>query len=102
MTGRKRVQNSVKQRQRSRRRIYFNKGMSRTTNINDLIFPLFVIHTDNIEELDGILWIDDQVLDDKNMPGDTLGLRRIQSPMKSIYPLKYMICLLYTSDAADE
>ena len=91
MTGRKRVQNSVKQRQRSRRRIYFNKGMSRTTNINDLIFPLFVIHTDNIEELDGILWIDDQVLDDKNMPGDTLGLRRIQSPMKSIYPLKYMI-----------
>ena len=91
MTGRKRVQNSIKQRQRSRRRIYFNKGMSRTTNINDLIFPLFVIHTDNIEELDGILWIDDQVLDDKNMEGETLGLRRIQSPMKSIYPLKYMI-----------
>ena len=54
-------------------------------------FPLFVIHTDNVEEIDGILWIEDQVLDDKNMSGETLGVRRLQSPMKSIYPVKYMI-----------
>ncbi len=54
-------------------------------------FPVFVIHTDNVEEIDGITWIDDQVLDDKNMSGETLGQRRIQTPMKSIYPLKYMI-----------
>jgi len=54
-------------------------------------FPIFVIHSDNVEELDGILWLDDQVLDDKNMEGDSLGMRRIQSPMKSIYPLRYMI-----------
>lgn len=54
-------------------------------------FPLFVIHTDNVEEIDGILWIEDQVLDDKNMSGETLGVRRLQSPMKSIYPLRYMI-----------
>ena len=50
-------------------------------------FPVFVIHTDNVEEIDGILWIDDQVLDDKNMSGETLGARRLETPMKSIYPL---------------
>ena len=33
-------------------------------------FPVFVIHTDNVEEIDGITWIDDQVLDDKNMSGE--------------------------------
>ena len=54
-------------------------------------FPIYVIHSDNVEELDGILWLDDQVLDDKNMQGDSLGMRRIQTPMKSIYPLRYMI-----------
>ena len=57
----------------------------------DLRFPVFVIHSDNVELIDGIIWLDDQVLDDKNMSGDTLGQRRIQSPMNSIYPLRYMI-----------
>ena len=56
-----------------------------------LVFPCFVIHSDNVELIDGILWLDDQVLDDKNMSGHTLGIRRIQSPMNSIYPLRYMI-----------
>ena len=54
-------------------------------------FPVFSVHTDNVEFIDGILWIDNQVLDDKNMSGDTLGKRRLQSPMKSLYPLKYML-----------
>ena len=54
-------------------------------------FPVYVVHSDNVELIDGILWIEDQVLDDKNMSGETLGQRRLQTPMKSIYPLKYMI-----------
>ena len=54
-------------------------------------FPVFSVHTDNVEFIDGILWIDNQVLDDKNMSGNTLGKRRLQSPMKSLYPLKYML-----------
>ena len=56
-----------------------------------LQFPIFPVHTDEITLVDGILWIENQVLDDKNMKGKTLGMRRIQSPMKSIYPIKYMI-----------
>jgi len=54
-------------------------------------FPLYVVHTDEVIEADGILWIEDQVLDDKNMSGETLGKRRLQTPMKSLYPLRYMI-----------
>jgi len=60
-------------------------------NYDNIDFPVFVLHTDNIELIDGILWIDNQVLDDKNMLGITLGMRRLQSPMKSLYPLKYML-----------
>jgi len=54
-------------------------------------FPIFVLHTDEIISVDGILWIENQVLDDRNMKGETLGMRRLQSPMTSIYPLKSMI-----------
>ena len=65
--------------------------LRRNKDYNNIDFPVFVLHTDNIELIDGILWIDDQVLDDKNMSGKTLGIRRLQSPMKSLYPLKYML-----------
>ena len=54
-------------------------------------FPVFVLHTDEIMSVDGILWIENQVLDDTNMKGETLGIRRLQTPMTSIYPLKSMI-----------
>lgn len=54
-------------------------------------FPIFAIHTADVDTIDGITWIEDQVLDDKNMSGETLGLRRLQTPMKSIYPLKIML-----------
>ena len=54
-------------------------------------FPIYPVHTDDVIGVDGILWIENQVLDDRNMKGKTLGLRRLQSPMKSIYPIKYMI-----------
>ena len=49
------------------------------TDKKDLVFPIFVLHSDNVELLDGILWLDDQVLDDKNMKGRSLGIRRLQS-----------------------
>jgi len=60
-------------------------------NYEAIVFPVYTVHTDNVEMADGILWVEDQVLDDRNMKGKTLGLRRLQSPMKSIYPLKYMV-----------
>ena len=56
-----------------------------------IIFPVFTIHTDDVVLSDGLLWIENKVVDDTNMKGETLGMRRLQSPMSSIYPLKYMI-----------
>tara|TARA_R110001592_G_scaffold301737_1_gene573155 strand:+ start:298 stop:777 length:480 start_codon:yes stop_codon:yes gene_type:complete len=58
---------------------------------DNITFPVFPVHTDEIILLDGLLWIENQVLDDTNMKGKTLGIRRLQSPMKSIYPIKYML-----------
>jgi hypothetical protein len=51
-------------------------------------YPVYVIHGEP-EELDNMLWLEDQVIDDRNMLGKSLGIRRLQTPMKSIYPLKY-------------
>ena len=83
---------SLQQRQRSQRRcMRLIREQSRIFTLDEIEFPIFVIHSDNVEEIDGLLWLDDQVVDDKNMSGETLGKRRLQSPMKSIYPLKYMI-----------
>ena len=36
-------------------------------------FPVWVINSDNIWEQDGIIFIDDKVLDDRNQKGDTIG-----------------------------
>ena len=86
---------SIKARQRAQRRVWSMNKQKRAKYMvdrkEDLRFPVFVIHSDNVELIDGIIWLDDQVLDDKNMSGETLGQRRIQSPMNSIYPLRYMI-----------
>ena len=53
-------------------------------------YPIYII-SEEPEEIDGLLLIGDQIVDDKNMPGETLGLRRLQTPMKSKYPLRYQI-----------
>ena len=53
-------------------------------------FPIYVINEEP-EEIDGLVIIGDQVVDDKNMDGSSIGIRRLQTPMKSIYPLRYQI-----------
>jgi hypothetical protein len=35
-----------------------------------------------------VLFLDGLVLDEKNMPGKTLGIRRLQSKRKDLYPLR--------------
>lgn len=60
-------------------------------NIHDPRYPVFVLPNSNWSLQDGLLFLDDVVLDDKNMPGETLGIRRLQTPFKEIVPLKYSI-----------
>lgn len=55
---------------------------------NKIQFPAFKINSDNFIASDNIIWIDGKVLDDRNMPGKSLGIRRLETPFKGLYPLK--------------
>lgn len=51
-------------------------------------FPVYVLPSDNWESLDGLLFVDGELVDDKNMSGKTLGIRRLQSPFREQLPLR--------------
>lgn len=59
--------------------------------LNRIKFPVYVLPNSNWSRSDGLLYLDDKLLDDTNMPGETLGVRRLQSPMKGFFPLKKKI-----------
>jgi hypothetical protein len=51
----------------------------RFKDIKTIVFPVFKLRSADWYEQDGVLFDDrGAVLDDKNMPGSTLGVRRIQ------------------------
>jgi hypothetical protein len=57
-------------------------------NLNSIEYPVFILPSSNWDSADGLLYLDGVILDDKNMPGETLGVRRIQSPFQDLVPLK--------------
>jgi hypothetical protein len=50
-------------------------------SLDKIEFPIFKLPSDNWSVSDGLLTIDGVLIDDKNMPGHTLGMRRIQTPL---------------------
>lgn len=50
-------------------------------------FPVYVLPSDNWFEADNVLFLNDFVIDEKNMPGPTLGIRRLQCGRKDLLPL---------------
>lgn len=60
-------------------------------NYKKIKFPVYKIDSFNYERVDGLLFIDNQLVDDKNMKGDTLGVRRIQTPHRDLYVLNKKI-----------
>lgn len=56
--------------------------------IDKIQFPVYVLPSSNWELVDGLLYVDQLLVDDKNMPGDTIGKRRLQTPFKNLQPLK--------------
>jgi hypothetical protein len=50
-----------------------------------------MLPSDNIWKEDGIVYVDGHIVDDRNMPGKTLGMRRIQTPFRNLLPLKKSI-----------
>lgn len=61
------------------------------SNLHKVVFPVFPIGSSNWSQSDGLLYLDNEILDDKNMAGLTLGARRIQTPFHSLYTLKKCI-----------
>jgi len=51
-------------------------------------FPVYCLPSSNWHTVDGLLYVDNILVDDKNVPEPTLGLRRLKSPFKNILPLK--------------
>jgi hypothetical protein len=56
--------------------------------LNNIHYPAFKLPSDDWELKDGLLYLEGMLLDDINMPGKTLGIRRMQTPFKSLFPLK--------------
>ena len=56
-----------------------------------LQFPLYPLPSDDWFETDGVLFINNMVVDEKNMPGETLGVRRVQCGRRDLLPLKKAI-----------
>lgn len=56
--------------------------------LENIEYPAFKLPSDNWSLQDGLLYLDAQVLDDRNMPGKTLGIRRLQTPFRDLVKLK--------------
>lgn len=58
-------------------------------DIRHIHFPAYIVdaETDNFYAKDGIVYVDGKVIDDKNMPGSLLGVRRLQTYFTDLYPL---------------
>jgi hypothetical protein len=58
-------------------------------NFNTIAFPIFRTEKGNWDKVDGLLMLDDRIIDDTNMPGHTLGIRRLQThtALKDLVPL---------------
>lgn len=60
-------------------------------NINKIKFPVYILPSGNWSRQDGLLFLDEKIVDDRNMSGDSLGIRRLQTSHKNILPLKHQI-----------
>ena len=60
-------------------------------SINKVRFPVYSMPSSNWNRQDGLLFLDGQIVDDRNMSGDSLGIRRLQTPHKNLFPLRYQI-----------
>jgi len=60
-------------------------------NTDKVQFPVFLLGSGNWSKADGLLFLDNEIVDDKNQRGTTLGARRMQTPHKNLYVLKRML-----------
>ena len=53
-------------------------------------YPVYILPSNTWYSKDGIVLLDQKVLDDKNQSGETLGLRRMQTPLKNLHRIHRM------------
>ena len=51
-------------------------------------FPVFLLYSGEWERADGLLFVEGKVVDDTNMIGSTMGIRRLQTSYPDLYKLK--------------
>lgn len=56
--------------------------------IQKVKFPVYSLPSNNFDVIDGIAFVDGSALDDRNMRGETIGIRRLQSKRKDLYKLR--------------
>ena len=54
-------------------------------------YPAYVLPYNTWKEEDGIMFLSGKVLDDRNQTGNTLGVRRVQTPLKNLHPIRRMV-----------
>lgn len=59
--------------------------------LDKVTFPIFILPSSNWESTDGLLYLEGELVDDRNMPGTTLGQRRLQTPHKGLMTLRKSI-----------
>lgn len=58
-------------------------------DVKNIVFPVFALPSTDWYRQDGVLFIDSgKVLDDSNMPGKTLGIRRVQCGRSDLCKLR--------------
>jgi hypothetical protein len=55
--------------------------------IRNVAFPVFKLNSDEVHYYEGILYCQDKIIDDRNMPGNTIGIRRLHIPKEDLYRL---------------
>lgn len=56
--------------------------------IKKLRFPLYALPSNNFDVIDNICFVDGAPVDDLNMKGESIGIRRRQSKRKDLYKLR--------------
>jgi len=59
--------------------------------LSNVTFPVFLLPSDNVEVVDGLVFVDNMIVDDRNVAQEKLGLRRLITPFKDLLPLRRAI-----------
>jgi hypothetical protein len=60
-------------------------------SLSKIKFPAYFLPSDNVWKEDGIVYVDGRIVDDRNIPSKSLGIRRLKTPFRDLLPLQKSI-----------